>query len=190
MTAPRDPAAAPAVLGVLGSPSPGGHSATALRAFLDGCTETGASTRVLELAGGDDPESVQRALEEADGIVFATPTYRARSSSWVKALLENTQRGADGDTRAPLLGKATAIVHTGATAHHFLAVDDLRSILAGFFAAQVLSPGLYLEGADYTETGDLTDRAAALTTAHGRAFGEFTAAVRASAAVTELRPLL
>lgn len=162
----------------------------ALRALLDGAAATGAATEVIELADGADPEAVQRAIEAADGIAFATPTYRARSSSLVKGVLENTERGVAGDTRAPLLGKATAIVHTGATAHHFLAVDDLRDVLGGFFAAQVLSPGLYFEGADYVDATTLTDRARALADAHGRAFAEFTTAVRAAPAVRALRPLL
>ncbi|MEJ2885513.1 NAD(P)H-dependent oxidoreductase [Actinomycetospora aeridis] len=181
------------LLGVVGSPSPGGRSFAAARALLDGAAAAGATADVLELADRPDPEAIQRAIEDADGIVFATPTYRARSSSLVKGVLENTGRGVAGDTRAPLLGKATAIVHTGATAHHFLAVDDLRDVLGGFFAAQVLSPGLYFEGADYVDADGiptLTDRARELAEAHGRAFAEFTAAVRAAPAVRALRPLL
>ena len=178
------------LLGLVGSPSPGGRSATALHAFLTASEGAGASSRVIELADEHDAEAVQRAMEAADGVVFATPTYRARSSGLIKAVLENTQRGVGADTRAPLRGKVTAVVHTGATAHHFLAVDDLRSVLAGFFAAQVLSPGLYLEGADYTESGALTERATELAAAHGRAFAELTAAVRRSPALTALTPLL
>ncbi|HEY5856642.1 MAG TPA: hypothetical protein VIW24_22035 [Aldersonia sp.] len=49
---------------------------------------------------------------------------------------------------------------TGASAHHFLATESLRTILSDFFAAQVLSPSLYLERADYTEAATLTDAAA------------------------------
>ncbi|MEJ2871000.1 NAD(P)H-dependent oxidoreductase [Actinomycetospora sp. OC33-EN08] len=175
------------VLGLGGSPNAGGRSSTALVAFLDA---TGLTTTVIELGDGPDPEEVQRAIEAADGVVIATPTYRARSSGLVKALLENTQRGAAGEERAPLRGKATAILHTGNAAEHFLAVDDLRSVLAGFFAAQVLSPGLFLHGGHFGPDGDLGDEARALVAAHGRAFGEFTAAVRASPAVTALAPLL
>ncbi|MEJ2864310.1 NADPH-dependent FMN reductase [Actinomycetospora flava] len=178
------------LLGIVGSPSPGGRSLVAVRALLEGAAAAGAATEVLELADAPDPEAVQQAIERADGIAFATPTYRARSSSLIKGVLENTERGIAGDTRAPLLGKAAAIVHTGATAHHFLAVDDLRDVLGGFFAAQVLSPGLYFEGADYVDAGTLTDRAADLAHTHGRAFAEFTAAVRAAPSVQALRPLL
>ncbi|GLZ53956.1 NAD(P)H-dependent oxidoreductase [Actinomycetospora sp. NBRC 106378] len=175
------------LLGLVGSPNAGGRSSTALSAFLDA---TGAPSTVVELGGGPDPEDLQRAVEAADGVVFATPTYRARSSGLIKAVLENTQRGAVGEQRAPLRGKATAIVHTGNAAEHFLAVDDLRSVLAGFFAAQVLSPGLFLSGAHFGPDGELTADARDLVAAHGRAFAEFTAAVRAAPAMTALAPLL
>ena len=184
------PSGASRLLGVVGSPSAGGRSATALRALFVGAAAEGAATEIVELADDPDPEKVQQAIEAADGVALATPTYRARSSSLVKALLENTERGIPGDTRAPLLGKAAAIVHTGATAHHFLAVDDLRDVLAGFFAAQVLAPGLYFEGADYDEPAVLGEPARLLAEAHGRAFAQFTTAVRAAPAVRALKPLL
>lgn len=175
------------LLGLVGSPNAGGRSSTALQAFLDA---TGAPSTVVELGGGPDPEDLQRALEAADGVVFATPTYRARSSGLIKAVLENTQRGAAGEQRAPLRGKATAILHTGNAAEHFLAVDDLRSVLAGFFAAQVLSPGLFLSGAHFDPDGGLTADARELVAAHGRAFAQYTTAVRGAPAVTALAPLL
>ena len=175
------------ILGLVGSPNAGGRSSTALTAFLEAA---GAPTTVIELGAGPDPEEIQQAIGAADGIVVATPTYRARSSGLVKALLENTQRGAAGERRAPLRGKATAILHTGNAAEHFLAVDDLRSVLAGFFAAQVLAPGLFLHGAHFTDDGSLTADARDLVAAHGRAFGEFTAAVRGCPAVVGLAPLL
>lgn len=186
MTAGRGPA----LLGLVGSPNPGGRSATALAAFLAGAASSGAATSVIELGEHPDPEDVQRAMTAADGVVVATPTYRARASSLVKAVLENTPRGAEGDPGAPLRGKAAAILHTGNVAEHFLAVDDLRSTLAGFFAAQVLSPGLYLSAEHYDDAGTLTGAADDLVATHGRAFAEFTAAVRASPAVTALAPLL
>ncbi|MCD2196888.1 NAD(P)H-dependent oxidoreductase [Actinomycetospora endophytica] len=190
MSVSSDHPARPRLLGLVGSPSPGGRSLTAVRALLAGAAAEGAEVEVLELADGPDPEKIQQAFEVADGIAFATPTYRARSSSLIKAVLENTERGIVGDTRSPLLGKAAAIVHTGATAHHFLAVDDLRDVLAGFFAAQVLAPGLYFEGADYDEPTVLGESAQQLAEAHGRAFAQFTAGVRAAPAVRALKPLL
>ncbi|RZT85002.1 FMN reductase [Pseudonocardia sediminis] len=193
-SAPAD--AGPRILALVGSPTPGGKTLTAAHAVLAGARDAGARTTLLDLAGGPSPEAVQVALTDADGIVFASPTHRARCSTLIKSVLEGTQRGAAGETSSPLLGKATAVVQVGASLHHFLAVEDVRSILAGFFAAQVLSPGLYLHSDDYTDdpagpvpTGPvLTTEAAAVAAAYGRALTEFTAALRAAPGVRALRP--
>ena len=191
MTVPDTPAGdGPRILALVGSPSPGGRTAAAAEAVLAGAGSAGARTRVVRLAEDTEPESLQREMESADGVLFASPTYRARSSGLIKGLLEATQRGAAGESRSPLLGKTAAIVHTGASLHHFLAVDDLRAVLAGFFAAQVLSPGLYFEGADFTEGGRLAEPARALAHTHGRAFARFTTAVRGTPEVVALRPLI
>ena len=69
------------------------------------------------------------------------------------------------------------MVLTGATPHHYLAVDSLRDVLAGFFAAQVLSPGLYLDHSGYVDGSALTDAAR-----------ELAAAVRGSATLRGLEP--
>jgi FMN reductase len=87
-----------------------------------------------------------------------------------------------------LQGKAAAVVLTGASGHHFLAVNDLRNILAGFFAVQVLAPGLYLDHSAYIDRGTLTDESAALAASHGAALVELGVAVRSSPALAALRP--
>jgi FMN reductase len=131
------------ILAIVGSPQKGGRSVTAARAVLGGAAELDSHVSLLELASSPAPEAVQQAMQASDAIVFASPTYRARCSAQLKLLLEQTERGFYSETTSPLQGKAAAIVATGASPHHFLAVDDLRSVLAGFFAVQVLSPGLY-----------------------------------------------
>jgi FMN reductase len=176
------------ILALVGSPNEGGRTLTAVRGMLVGAEEAGASSAVLELAGNPEPAEVQDAMERADGIIFASPTYRARASASLKQVLEATQRGLYGETRAPLQGKATAIVQTGASPHHFLGIDDLRSVLAGFFAAQVLAPGLYLEQADYVDRETLGGAAADTAAAHGRALVALAKAVRSSVSLTALQP--
>jgi FMN reductase len=81
-----------------------------------------------------------------------------------------------------------ATVLTGASPHHFLAANDLRNVLAGFFAVQVLAPGLYFDHAAYVDRSTLTPESAALAAAHGAALVDLTAAVRASAALSALTP--
>jgi FMN reductase len=128
------------------------------------------------------------AIEAADGVVLGSPVYRATYSALLKDLLERTERGRWGETTAPLQGKAAAVVLTGASGHHYLALNDLRGVLAGFFAVQVLSPGLYLDHAGYLDRSTLTDDSAALAAAHGAALADLTTAVRASKALSAVTP--
>ena len=88
-----------------------------------------------------------------------------------------------GETSAPLQGKAAATVLTGASGHHYLALGDLRNVLAGFFAVQALSPGLYLDHAGNVDRTTLTEPSAALAAAHGAALADLAAAIRASTAL-------
>ncbi|MFW3169344.1 NAD(P)H-dependent oxidoreductase [Geodermatophilus sp. CPCC 206100] len=175
------------ILGIGGGPEAGGRTSTAVAAVLAGAERQGARTHLLELSGTDLPE-VLRAVDAADAVVVGSPVYRATYSALLKGVLERLERGLWGETTAPLQGKAAAVVLTGADGHHFLAVDDLRDVLAGFFAVQVLSPGLYLDHTAYVDRRTLTAGAAALAAAHGAALADLTAAVRASGALAALRP--
>ena len=139
------------VVAVIGSPKAGGRTRVAVDAVLRGAEEEGARTRVVELADTAVPDAIA-ALEEADAAVVASPTYRADITSQLKALLDATPRGmAAYESGDPLRATACATVLTGASDHHFLAGDRVRAILSGFFAAPLLSPGLYLPSAAYAE---------------------------------------
>ncbi|MDT0300880.1 NADPH-dependent FMN reductase [Streptomonospora wellingtoniae] len=177
------------VLAIIGSPAAGGRSTAAARAVLDGARAAGADTEVLELSGAAGPEHAVAALDRADGAVFAAPVYRARAAYPLKSFLDAVPRGMWGETAAPLQGKACAVALTGAGWHHFLAVDDLRGVLAGFFAAQVLSPGLYLPQNAFADRERLLGDAADLAGAHGAALVDLVRAVRDSTALGALRPL-
>jgi FMN reductase len=61
-------------------------------------------------------------------------------------------------------------------------------VLAGFFAVQVLAPGLYLDHSGYLDRNTLTDDSSALTASHGSALLDLTIAVRSSPALAALRP--
>lgn len=173
------------VIALVGGPEPGGRTATAVAALLGGVV--GAETERIELSSAG-PGEVAAAMAGADAVVFGSPVYRASHSALLKQVLESTERGKWGETTAPLQGKVAATVLTGASPHHFLAVGDLRDVLAGFFAVQVLAPGLYLDHSAYLDRNTLTDDAAALAAAHGAALGDLTRAVRGSAALGALRP--
>lgn len=175
------------VLGVVAGPEPAGRTATAVAAVLAGAAAAGAATDLLELSQVPAAEAIA-AFGPADAVVFGSPVYRATYRALLKDLLERTERGRWGERSAPLQGKAAATVLTGASGHHFLATDGLRNVLAGFFAVQVLAPGLYLDHGDYLDRSTLTDGASALAADHGAALVDLAAAVRGSAALQKITP--
>ena len=178
------------VVAVVGSPKAGGRTRVAVDAVLSGATQEGAEVRVVDLADTAIPDAVA-ALGEADAAVFGSPTYRADITAQLKALLDATPRGASNESGDPLRGTACATVLTGASDHHFLAVEKVRGILGGFFGAQLLSPGLYLPSAAFTDDGTaLDDEPRRLAELHGRALVELTTAVRSSKWLRDLRPLI
>jgi len=175
------------ILGLAGGPEAGGRTSTAIAGVLAGAAQRGAETRLLELGSTPQPEVV-RAVDAADGVVVGSPVYRATYSSLLKGVLEGLERGKGTETTAPLQGKAAAVVLTGASGHHYLAINDLRDVLASFFATQVLSPGLYLDHTAYVDRSTLTEGSVALTAAHGAALLDLTVAVRSSPALAALQP--
>jgi FMN reductase len=178
------------VVAVVGSPNAGGRTRVAVDAVLAGAAAEGAAVRVLELADTTVPDAVA-ALGEADAAVFGSPTYRADITAQLKALLDATPRGASYESGDPLRGTVCATVLTGASDHHFLAVEKIRGILGGFFGAQLLSPGLYLPSATFTEDGGaLLEAPRQLAELHGRALVELAGAVSASKWLRDLRPLI
>jgi len=95
------------VLGLAGGPEAGGRTSTAVAGILVGAADRGADTGLLELSQTPLPEVVE-AIEGADAVVFGSPVYRATYSALLKGVLEGTERGKWGETRAPLQGKAAA----------------------------------------------------------------------------------
>ncbi|WP_433280480.1 NAD(P)H-dependent oxidoreductase [Pseudonocardia xinjiangensis] len=175
------------VLGIAGGPDAGGRTSTAIAGVLAGAAAAGAATTLVELGSTELPEVVA-AIDAADAVVLGSPVYRATYSALLKGLLEGTERGKWGESTAPLQGKAAAIVLTGASGHHFLALGDLRNVLASFFAVQVLSPGLYFDHGGYVDRTTLTEDSAALAAAHGAALVDLTAAIRSSKALSAITP--
>lgn len=177
------------IVGVVASPDPGARTSAAVSGVLAGAESQGARTELLELSR-EDPDRVIARIADASGVVFGSPVYRASYSAMLKSLLERTERGRHGETTAPLRGTATAIVMTGASEHHFLAVDGLRAVLATFFAAQVLSPAFYVDHTGYRDRSTLNDDMAELAARHGAALADLAAAVSVSPALAGLEPLV
>jgi FMN reductase len=178
------------VLVVDGSPRGGGRTATALAAVAAGVEQAGAAPETVSLSGDLEARAAEIAGQAPgfDAFVFGTPTYRAAYTAELKFLLDRTPRGMWGETEAPLRGRAAAVLVTGASWHHFLAVDALRNVLAGFFAAYVVPPGLYVPHEGFREDGTLLEEWREAAVLQGRALVELARAIAASPVLPEVQP--
>jgi FMN reductase len=178
------------VLLIDGSPRSPGRTSATLAAVAAGVNEAGAECHALRLSGdlaGATAEVLERAAR-CDAFVLASPTYRATYTAELKYLLDRTPRGMPGETGAPLRARAVAVVLTGATLHHFLALDSLRSVLAGFFGAYVLPGGLYVPHAGFEPDGGLAPEWREPAARQGRALVALAAAINASPELQALAP--
>jgi FMN reductase len=177
------------LLAIDGSPTGGGRTEVVLRAILD--ASRADQTELLSLAERDvrGMADVVQALEQADGFVFGSPVYRATYAWPLKLLLDHLPRGMWGEPTAPVRGKPAAIAMTGASLHHFLALNDLRGVLSVFFAAHVLPPGLYVPREGFDEPGTALQPAyAAQAELTGRALAELAEMLARSTALRLLDP--
>jgi FMN reductase len=178
------------VLGIDCSPTGPGRTGNALGAVLGAAAEAGAETSLVHL-GGEAALTAEQAVEAmlgADAFAFGSPIYRATFSTPFKALVDATPRGMWGETDAPLTGRAAAIVATGASDHHFLGLGRMRDVLVDFFAAHVVSPGLYLSHASFGEDRMLIEPEAERARLQGLALVELGNAIAASSGLAAVTP--
>jgi len=176
------------VLGIDGSPGPTGKTYAALEATLLACSQRGTATSIVRLQAVEDYGDVIGHMGRADAIVFGAPVYRGSFAWPLKVLLDQTTRDRHDDGPAVLRGKAVAIVLTSGSAHHFLAVNDLRNVLAGFFAAHVVPPGLAIPADAFDAIRHLNECFSKLAQMQGAALVELAGALRASDTLRTLEP--
>ena len=137
------------ILALSGSPSGASRTVAAVRGALDLLAERSykvqhVAVRELPAAellaadtGHPQIRKVLTEVAEADGVIVATPIYKASYTGVIKALLDLLpQHG--------LRGKAVLPLATGGTLAHLLAVDyALRPVLAALGARHVV-PGTFL----------------------------------------------
>ena len=174
-------------IGLLGSPNAAGRTRLVADAIASGIIKADGQVDMIGLADGPSDEIVE-ACDNADGLLIGCPVYRGGMAYPLKTLLDHMPRGMWGETRAPLLGKPVGIYMTGASLHHYLAVDELRRVLCGFFACQVLAPGLYFSPGDFTGEDGLSDDAGQTAALYGEVLVSFGSAVRGSEVIQALRP--
>ena len=148
----------PSILAVSGSPSPTSRTVAAVehalaRLAVAGHTITHLAIRDLPpaelLAGARATPAVRdavAAVAQADGVIVATPIYKASYTGLLKAFLDLLPENA-------LAGKVVLPVATGGTVGHLLAIDyALRPVLTALGADRVV-PGRFLLDADIVRTG-------------------------------------
>ncbi len=150
------------VLAVSGSPSAASRTVTAARAALDLLAARGYEVKHVAardlpaaplLAGDISHPEIHRVLMDvaaADGVVVATPIYKAAYTGVLKVLL-------DVLPQTGLAGKAVLPLATGGTLAHLLAVDyALRPVLSALGARHVVQGAFLLDSAfvsGYAEPG-------------------------------------
>jgi FMN reductase len=171
------------------SPDGGGRTRAALDAVSAAALGAGAAADTGWAGDTSAPlESTVDALASADGIVFGSPVYRASYANPLKRLLDSVPRGGEEHVDSPLAGKAVGIVLTGASLHHFLALGGLRDVLAGFFAAHVLPPGLYVPAAGFDASRKLVQPFAGQAASLGAAVAELASVLAHNQVLNSLRP--
>lgn len=172
------------VLAISCSPSTGGKTRAALEAVLAGAAAAGARGEILELGPTPDYPAALAAVRAADAIVFGSPMYRATYTAQFKELTEAIPRTPDDH---PLAGRAVTTVGTAGSDHHMLGMSGMRDILVDFFAAHVVSPGLFVSPAGFDGDGvsaQVGERAEML----GRGLVELAAAIRSSTGLAGVLP--
>ena len=192
------------LLGIVGSVSADSRTRTAVELVLEASDEYGVETELLHLADYDlatadgrgidnyegDTADALALIVEADAYVVGTPVYRGSYSGVLKNLLDMVPRGQWQGDVAPFENAAVGLLATGATDHHFLAVDqELRPAFA-FFGAHTVGGAAYATDDDF-EDGDLVEetireRLATL----GEATVELAAAIDESDALGDLGPAI
>ncbi|MFL6117857.1 MAG: NADPH-dependent FMN reductase [Catenulispora sp.] len=149
----------PTILAVSGSPSTTSRTAAAVDHALAVLTAHGHTTTHLAvrdlpsadlLAGTRDTPALWAAadtLSRADGVVIATPVYKASYTGLLKAFLDLLPEDA-------LAGKVVLPVVTGGTVGHLLTIDyALRPVLTALGADHVVQ-GRFLLDADIVRGED------------------------------------
>ncbi|WP_418285014.1 NADPH-dependent FMN reductase [Halorubrum sp. DTA46] len=193
------------LLGIVGSVSVDSRTRTAVELALDAAAAAhDAETELLHLADYDlatadgrgvdnyegDTADALDLIVEADAYVVGTPVYRGSYSGALKNLLDMVPRGQWQGDVAPFENAAVGLLATGATDHHFLAVDqELRPAFA-FFGAHTVGGAAYAT-ADHFEENELVEETVRERLATlGEATVELAAAIDEAEALGSLGPAI
>ncbi|MDA0351971.1 MAG: NAD(P)H-dependent oxidoreductase [Chloroflexi bacterium] len=160
---------APRLLALLGSVTPPGRMHRVLGDAVDRANQAGGSWSFLDLgtlrlgfADGtpiealtDDTASLVEQVRAADGVLLASPVYRASMTGALKNALDLLPVDA-------LQSKPVGVLAMGGSYHHYLGVaSHLRDVLQ-WFGALPAPTDLYLTGAAFAEGVPTTEAASEL----------------------------
>ncbi|MBB5868225.1 FMN reductase [Allocatelliglobosispora scoriae] len=144
----------PTILAISGSPSATSKTARVVRHVAGALPWEVRELAVRDLPAdvllGADPGhpailSVASAIADADGVIVATPVYKAAYSGVLKALFDLLPQFA-------LAGKVVLPLATGGTIAHVLAIDyALRPVLSSMGATHIV-PGYFVHDKTIIET--------------------------------------
>lgn len=168
------------IVALVGSPSTGSRTVALLRHVADGLAGHDVQVVAIRalpadaLLGADttDPEisEVVKQILDADGLIVASPVYKAAYSGVLKTFLDLLPPAA-------LAGKAVLPLLTGGAPVHALAVDyALRPVLTALGARHVVT-GLFLIDKQIERTDDGVALAPEVQASVDAAVGELTASL-------------
>lgn len=96
-----------------------------------------------------DARTVIDKIVAADAIIFGSPIFRGSYTGAFKNLLDILPNDS-------LEGKATGIIATGGSNHHYLSIEHQFKPVLGFFNAYVVPGGVYLNNSHFRD-GQLAD---------------------------------
>lgn len=151
------------VLGVVGGIGQSWRTRLLVEACVEAAQAEGMRSEILDLseapidfaankAPADYSSTTQRAIaltQEADGFVFGSPIYRAAYTGVLKNYFDLLPVEA-------LVGKVAGLVATGASYHHYLALEVIFRPLVTFFNMHSVPGVLYGAPSDYTPERQLT----------------------------------
>jgi multimeric flavodoxin WrbA len=141
------------ILGIVGSPRKGGNTEILVEEALAAAGGAGAKTEIFLVAGkkisgcqacntcrdtgvckiNDDMQPLYKQMEEADGIIFATPVYFGGVTAQLKAIMDRTFAFLP---KRPLKGKVAAPM----VVLRRVGGGQTRTALYGFFMSQGMIP--------------------------------------------------
>lgn len=152
------------ILGISGSVSTQSRTAAVIQLALGSAAALlgvdagflGLADRQLEFCDGRpvdaynmETQEAIRAVLAADALIVGTPMYRGTYTGALKNLMDLVPR-------EPMAGKVVALVATGGSLHHYLALEHGLRPLFGFFQCLTVPDTVYVTPADFTADGELS----------------------------------